>query len=318
MNCNKLQGKGLFVFSDPAGAKAVLAQAYFLQKENLLSDFRIISDRRYNFYEDFKLEVLTYKENEELLLKSFKPDFVFTGTSYTSKIELKFIKQALSQNIFTIAFIDHWTNFRSRFVWNEEIIYPDEIWVIDEEAKKLALEEGLDAKIIQVKGNPYYNFLRNWKPDIQRETFLENLGFSKYTRYILYVPEPLSQVGGIEKFGFDEFEVLEQIISELSEEYFLDSKNFLLIKLHPNQNKDIFIQRLRQISSSLQIQILEDANINLLMLYADEVVGLFSNALIEGKLIGAKVIRLLPERCKVELLPIESDIKIVKNLCKVV
>lgn len=301
MNCDKLHGKALFVFSDPAGAKAVLAQAYFLQKQNLLADFRIISDRKYNFYEDFSLEVLPYKEGDELLLKSFRPDFIFAGTSYTSKIELKFIKQAQSQDIFTIAFIDHWTNFRSRFVWNDEVIYPDEIWVIDEEAKKLALEEGLDAKKIQVRGNPYYNFLRNWKPTIQKGAFLENLGLPKSASYILYVPEPLSQVGGIEKYGFDEFEILEQIVSELSGQYLLDLKNFLLIKLHPNQNKNIFTQRLRQISSScLQIKVLEDANINLLMFYADSVIGLFSNALLEGKLIGANVVRLMPKRCKID------------------
>ncbi len=312
MNYDKLQGKGIFVFSDPAGAKAVLAQAYFLQKENLLSDFKIISDRKYDFFADFGLEVLPYSEEEENeLVKNFFPNFIFTGTSYTSKIELKFIEQATKHDILSVAFIDHWTNFRNRFLWDEKFVLPNEIWVIDEKAKNLAIQDSLPAEKLQIVGNPYYDFLKIWKPDIPKEVLLRSIDLPENASYILYVPEPLSQVGGIEKFGFDEYEVLHQIIAELSEKFSVTLQGFLLVKPHPNHQLGKFEEIIAKAPQNI---LLLDSKtpINLLMFYADCVVGLFSNALIEGKLIGAKVIRLLPERCKIELM--ENDIEICKKL----
>ncbi|MCS7029739.1 MAG: hypothetical protein NZ519_13350, partial [Bacteroidia bacterium] len=234
MNYDNLEGKGLFVFSDPAGAKAVLAKAYFLQKEKKLSDLKIISDRKYDFFAEFGLEVLSYNESEEIKwIQDFKPDFVFTGTSYTSKIELKFIEQAVKQNILSVAFIDHWTNFYSRFVWNDKVIFPDKIWVIDEKAKNLAIQENLPQEKLQIVGNPYYEFLKIWKPNLSKEDFLRTIGLDACVSYVLYVPEPLSQVGGVEKFGFDEYEVLEELICYFKKKY-VSSHKFLLVKPHPN------------------------------------------------------------------------------------
>ena len=47
----KLKGKGLFVFSDPGGAKPILSYVAL----NKISNYFIISDRVYNFYTDFGL-----------------------------------------------------------------------------------------------------------------------------------------------------------------------------------------------------------------------------------------------------------------------
>jgi hypothetical protein len=48
------------------------------------------------------------------------------------------------------------------------------------------------------------------------------------------------------------------------------------------------------------------------MFYADLVIGIFSNALIEGKIIGANVVRFLPESCKMDLLEVNQEIKLLK------
>lgn len=313
MNLGKFEGRGLFVFSDPAGAKAVLAQAYQLKQEKYLTDFLVISDRNYSFFEDFGLKVKPYQANDEILIfDDFKPDFLFTGASYTSKIELKFIQEAQRRNVRSYAFIDHWVNFRSRFVWNENLILPDLIWVIDNDAKKLALQEGLPEAKIVVAENPYYDFLRNWKPAICKEILLANLNLPKNASYILYVPEPLSQVGGREKFGFDEFEVLEKIISDLSEKYLLSLQAYFLIKPHPNHNLETFEEIFRR-SKHQQIRLISaEMSINTLMFYADLVIGIFSNALIEGRIIGAKVVRFLPESCKMDLLEVNQEIKLLE------
>jgi hypothetical protein len=53
-------------------------------------------------------------------------------------------------------------------------------------------------------------------------------------------------------------------------------------------------------------------SINTLMFYADLVIGIFSNALIEGRIIGAKVVRFLPESCKMDLLEVNQEIKLLE------
>lgn len=93
----KIKGhRGIFAFSDPAGAKACLALVKSIKNKETL----IISDRKYSFYSEFNLEV---NSCEQISIKEwfniFKPDFVFTGTSMPNKIELKFLKEAKKKEL---------------------------------------------------------------------------------------------------------------------------------------------------------------------------------------------------------------------------
>ncbi len=76
MMLSAFKGDGFFVFSDPGGAKAVLALVDSLRVQ--LTTYKIISDREYNFYHDFSVIV----NRPHLLpveeLKLFSPSFVFT------------------------------------------------------------------------------------------------------------------------------------------------------------------------------------------------------------------------------------------------
>ena len=55
-----------------------------------------------------------------------------------------FLKIANSKGIKTISFIDHWTNLKQRFKLQEQYIYPEQILVIDQKAKNLAINEGIE------------------------------------------------------------------------------------------------------------------------------------------------------------------------------
>ena len=85
----QLKGNGLFVYSDPAGAKAVLALA--LELRSNLSRISIVSDREYGFVTDFNFSVNKPALEIEEDFEEIQPSFLFTGTSYTSQIELKYI-----------------------------------------------------------------------------------------------------------------------------------------------------------------------------------------------------------------------------------
>jgi hypothetical protein len=302
-------GRGIFVFSDPAGAKACLAIASILIDIDVL----VISDRTFPFFEDFKINVKSYDElTTSEWIDYFIPDFIFTGTSIPEKIELNFIKEAKYRNIKTISFVDHWTNIKQRFWSNQEYIYPSEIWLIDEEAKEKALFDGIPENLICISGNPYYDFLKNWRPlDSKKEVF-NKIGIDISSRYILFAPEPLSSFDLQNKYGFDEVSGLKHLISSTEN---LNFQNiFIIIKGHPNQNHQLFIEYITE-SKNKKIIYLRDFDLNQLIFYSEVVVGYFSNSLIEAAIMDKKVIRILIDLIDIKLDPFYNK-KVGVKICK--
>ena len=106
---NLYNNRGLFVFSDPGGAKPLMS----LIENYGLVNYKIYSDRIYDFFLDFDVLVHNIGDSDDIerIIINFNPDYVFTGTSYTSDLELKFVKKANELNIKTYSYIDHYTNF---------------------------------------------------------------------------------------------------------------------------------------------------------------------------------------------------------------
>ncbi|MDD5571822.1 MAG: hypothetical protein PHD97_11800 [Bacteroidales bacterium] len=286
----ELKGKGLFVFSDPGGAKPVLA---FIKLKNI-QDYLIITDRNYDFFSDYGLKIKTYQVNDETeVFNSYKPDFIFTGTSYTSKIELKFLREAGKRKIASFSFIDHYTRYKDRFECDSEYIYPDTIFLTDEKAKKIAIKEGLNKfSEILITGNFHHQFLSEWKPSTEKKFLLGNNTADENKKIVVFAPDPLSNIGGKEKFLYDETDVW-KIISDS----FAGQLNYLnihlVIKLHPNQNKEYFKNFVVQ-SAYPQVIYADDINTNTLIYYSDIVIGMFSGFLIEAKCFCKTIIRCLP------------------------
>ena len=81
----ELLGAGLFVFSDPGGAKAVLSKALALQAKG--KEVFLVSDRRYSFYDDFlPLTINEVPDNIDDFIYKMKPGYLFSGTSYNFDI----------------------------------------------------------------------------------------------------------------------------------------------------------------------------------------------------------------------------------------
>ncbi|HXB41275.1 MAG TPA: hypothetical protein VNZ49_12085 [Bacteroidia bacterium] len=297
----EFKGKGLFVFSDPGAGKAVLAQVLALK--DLLIEYKIISDREYSFFKDFDLQVLQNTNSAEDVIRKIKPDFVFTGTSYTSQIELKYILAAKKENIKTYSFIDHWTSLKERFNFSGKYIFPDHILVIDERAKSLATESGIDNSLVKIFGNPYYLYLEKWRPEITKTELLAMLHSKKINSpIIVFAPDPLSNVATSLNYGFDEISATKNISNMLDGDAF--ESNFVL-KLHPNQNKN---KILPVIGDKI---IIAEAGLdsNLLLFHADLVIGFFSNFLIEASIMKKKILRYLPNNISTDPL---SDVNIGK------
>jgi hypothetical protein len=281
------KGRGLFVFSDPGGAKGVLAQACAMKDPGAS---KLISDRVYEFFNHFPL----YIEKPELppaqVLAEFKPDFVFTGTSYTSSLELEYIKAANESGIQSFAFIDHWTAIRERFSWQGTEILPGQILVLDEEARRMALGQGLEDDRVLVFGNPYHEFLKTWKPSLGKEAFLEVMGILNPRKgLVVYAPDPLSNVNGTSNFGFDEVSATRDLVPFFRE---WEGRYEFLCNPHPNQD----LGKLKEAAGSTMSFAPPGTDVLSLIYYADLVIGFFSNILVEAKLLNKSVIRFFPEK----------------------
>lgn len=290
----------LFVFSDPAGAKALLAFSDL--NKNIIDESLSISNRHHSFFMDFDTEVeIVANDTNTLteLINSFKPNIIFTATSYPIGIEFNCIKIAKKiKGITTISFVDHWTNFIIRYTNDDNTILPDKIFVVDKVAEKNACEEGIPSNIIDVIGNPYYTYLKKWVPKISKID-VEKL-ISDRTKYLLFAPEPLSVFKLEKKYGFNEFQVLFLIMNTLSE---LENEEgyhspILVFKCHPNHDVEVVKNKIQDLFPKVQVDkvvVLTDANINLneLMYYSESVLGIFSNSLVEASMLGKRTAQIL-------------------------
>lgn len=63
---------------------------------------------------------------------------LITGTGWSSRLEHDARLLARERGIRSIAVLDHWTNYRERFLRDGNLVTPDELWVVDEYALDIA------------------------------------------------------------------------------------------------------------------------------------------------------------------------------------
>ncbi|MEJ7626493.1 MAG: CDP-glycerol glycerophosphotransferase family protein [Ferruginibacter sp.] len=276
-------GNGLFVFSDPAGAKACLALDEILNKENIFGERRSVSNKHYSFYQQFnsKVEIIEKKDIQQFINQT-NVNWVFTGTSHPDSsggFELLFLKNVKSK---TYSFIDHWTNFKLRFTHNNDLIYPDIIFVLDDMARELAIADGLPAEKIALFQNPYLFYLREYaKPTLSRAAFYKKLNIPANKKIVLYAPDPLS----LRQVNFvNEHTILEELL-DLSENNFT-----LLLKLHPLQP----LERVKKVlNTNSEIKIIRDDDFLPVDVFknVDCIIGFYSNYLLEASTVNKNIIR---------------------------
>ena len=287
---NEIKGKGLFVFSDPGGAKPILS---FIYNEKV-NNYMVISDRKYNFFSDFDINVETYDLNKEKeIINEYNPDYIFTGTSYKSKIELKFISEALKLGIKTYTFIDHYTNYKERFFINDRYIYPDTIFLTDLNARKIAIEAELNIHSdLKVSGNFFHFFLKKWKPNISRENLIPLEKINSKKKIILFAPDPLSNINNKITYSFDESDVWKDLSTAFSN-VFINNPPILIVKYHPNQNINYLKKAIKKFPVN-NCFCTDSIDTNTLIYHADIVIGMFSNILVEAQIFKKEILRHIP------------------------
>ena len=303
----KFEGNGFFAFSDPAGAKACLALNEILGIEKVPGQRKLFSNKEYSFYTQFESVVnIVSIEKIETITEEF--DWIFTGTSHpesSSGFELQILNNIVAKNSFS--FIDHWTNFKLRFTLNDKLILPAVIFVVDEKAKEIAIQEGLPEKDLIVFENPYLIYLKNYKKtNISRESFCKKLNICSAKKNILYAPDPISIRSRDVR---NEVEILEELIDICN-----NTSYNLLIKLHPLQPLEV----IGKIIDSHDNLVLIDDKLFLpheIFGNVDCIIGFYSNYLLEASTMNKNIVRYLVSNKQIDYLEhsLQSSSEIVYN-----
>ncbi|MDD5157858.1 hypothetical protein [Sulfurimonas sp.] len=238
---------------------------------------------------------------QELLF--LKPAVVLVGTSWQNRTHLEFIKVAKTLHIPSVAMLEHWVNYRERFGYpdkNYRKNISDFITVNDIYGYEMADDLGF-ANIIKLR---FYNLL----DDIE---IFENTQI-KEQNSLLFISEPTKKValnsyGNENYWGFDEFEVYEEICENME----LFGTNELNIRLHPSDEigkYDYLTSRYKNIKIEIENPY-ETALISSLC-KNKIIIGIDGFVLFEAMLLGKLSLSLMPPSKRECVVPIFEQNKI--------
>ncbi|MDH5524802.1 MAG: hypothetical protein OEY01_12535, partial [Desulfobulbaceae bacterium] len=161
-------------------------------------------------------------------------DWCLCGTGWQSDLEFQAIKHAQNNGKHVVAFLDHWVNYPERFVRDGIQHFPDEIWVGDIDAKRLAHEEfpGLSIKLV---ANPYFIYITR---QLQKIPINQNLR-DKKKKGILFVCENISdhsrlRYGDERYWGYTEFDAIEYFLKNIDK--LGETIDKVVIRPHPTDS----------------------------------------------------------------------------------
>ncbi len=146
---------------------------------------------------------------------------LLSGTGWASDLEHNARKFAKEREIYSVAVLDHWTNYRERFVRHDELVLADELWVVDEYAYDVAKPLFPAQKIKTIPDYYAQSQLKKIQPLSQNTT-----------HELLYLGEPVRTDWGRGEAG--EFQALRYFFNLLP---FLKISSDTVIRLrqHPSE-----------------------------------------------------------------------------------
>lgn len=222
---------------DAGGANLVMAYAYYMYKKG----HNIKCYPKGPAVKIFENHIPFLISNEKVVFQ--KEDSVIIGTSgIHSDYEMNILLKAKKEELEVKCFLDSTSNLKLRFSLDnkfiEEKYLPDEI--ICENRSGFDSFPQIKKRVIYQE-NIYLKYLKNiFYPQILQT---KNIDILKYQgEYLLILTEYLFELYG-NRFGFTEYDVLENILSSIKK-LSLDIPIFL--KLHPAEKNDKYDELLNQ------------------------------------------------------------------------
>ena len=217
---------------------------------------------------------------------------LLSGTGWASSLEYNARLIAKKRNIYSIAVIDHWVNYKERFERDQLEILPDIIWVLDNYAYEKAKRCFPDIKVIE-KRNDYLKF--------QVEEILSyKFDKKKMVTNILYVLEPIRDSWAGKSIS-GEFQALDFFFNSFFKLNF-GRKFSIILKPHPSDSENKYDDWVRN-SKISNIYIEKKKSLANLLAWSDVVVGCETYAMVLALAVNKRVISSLPNHAHTCRLP---------------
>lgn len=231
--------------------------------------------------EHFWCKIAPEKSDIEAKLALFQPSIVLYGTGWQNHLEYHFLNYAKMHNLSSIAFLDHWTNYRERFG------YPEKNWE-NNLPSFIAAHDQTSFDKAQALELPNVIAIKNYALIAQLKEAQSVLVNTQESDTLLFLSEPTAKVakrsfGDAYGWGFSEKEVFEDIL--VNQEKF-GCKN-ILIRLHPSDTPDLY-QAIDPNATFSHATLLED------IARAKVVIGIDTIALYTAYLLGKYAISYIP------------------------
>lgn len=220
---------------------------------------------------------------EDLVIKA---DVLLSGTSWGSNFENSAIQLFHKRKKYVIAFLDHYVNYRERFINNNFSDLPDEFWVTDEFALEKVMEFSNETKV-KVVGNPYLEYqIKSYFSKIEGAP-------ESHTNNVLYLFEPIAKHvkdWTKEDLGYDEFTAFRYFLENLDKCAPRATK--ITLRPHPSESSFKYVDLAQKEEPTITIS----SNLNILddLIHADVVVGCETMGLILAAALGKRVFSSIP------------------------
>jgi hypothetical protein len=226
------------------------------------------------------------------------------GTSWESELEWRAIAAAQDAGKPAVAFLDHWVNYRKRFIRRDRECLPDAIWVGDAAAEQLA--RGIFSETpVHLVPNPYFEDTREEFAALGNEPKPADGGGLR----VLFLCTPM--MVHEQKRGYTEFDALR---------YFFDNRSALgkpvaslVIRPHPSEDKNKYREMLKEFGAGARL----GGEKSLLQEVAEcnVVLGCGSMAMVVALITGRRVISAIPPGGLASSLP-QPEIESLQTLVR--
>ena len=225
-------------------------------------------------------------------------EWILCGTSFLSDLEWRAIGLARQAGKHCVVMLDHWVNYRQRFKRQGQWHWPDEVWVGDETAARIAREDLPDLKQTLVP-NAYFMDIQDEIKIIPVPPRTRGTGLN-----ILYVCEPLRDAAitlydDELYWGYTEEEALTYFLSHVH--LLTDEINSIVVRPHPKEPLDKY----DWVETEFDLPLICGENKTLLeqVVDCDIVAGCATMAMVVGLLAGKRAISCIPPGGKTVPLP---------------
>lgn len=290
--------KGLFVTNFQESEKLLIV-AHDAGGAQILASYAAVAAKSAAIYVEgpaekiFSKHLTTHTFFDSLVDAVNSSTVVLTGSGWSSDLEWRALRMAKNRGARSVTFLDHWVNYRTRFVRDGVEALPDEIWVGDWFAHQEA-ERVFPEIPVRLEPNPYFAEIRERAR--QADAGRDVKSSSESPTRVLYAAEPASS-----NRGYDEAEALDFFFSHLGR--LLPGKVHVTIRAHPSEDQDkyrIYKDRWPNVRLSGEPDLVEE------VIAHDVVVGCQTMALAVSALAGRQSISAIPHGGGTCLVPFEE------------